>query len=353
VDTSSLHLRGGEFLADEVEELMDTDTRVKAACSEIIDYTHDRHAVLIFASGIAHGKHIQRILQDEHRVECGFVSGDSPDGWRRKMIEDFKSGALKYLCNVNVLTTGFDAPHIDCIVLLRPTMSPGLYCQMLGRGLRLHENKTDCLVLDFGGNILRHGPVDALRVTSQESQGEGTAPAKECPECSEVIAAAYARCPQCGYEFPTPDKQKHDTTASSEGVLSDQVTFTEHAVEAVYYNVHAKKKAEPDAPKTLRVQYKIGLGLYVSEWVCFEHEGFARKKAEAWWKLRSAEPVPTTSEEATDIAQSGGLAEPTQIVVKHTPGEKFDRIVNYELSQPVPMSAPEPEYVPADDDIPF
>ena len=66
---------------------------------------------------------------------------------------------MKYLVNVNVLTTGFDAPNIDCVALLRPTNSPGLYYQMVGRGFRLCEGKTDCLVLDFGGNVLRHGPV--------------------------------------------------------------------------------------------------------------------------------------------------------------------------------------------------
>jgi DNA repair protein RadD len=357
IDTSVLHVRGGEFIAAEMEELMDTDARVKAACTEILEYTQDRKAVLIFASGIAHGKHIQQILEQEHHVECGFVSGDSPDGWRKKMIEDFRTGKLKYLCNVNVLTTGFDAPNIDCIALLRPTMSPGLYYQMVGRGFRLHESKTDCLVLDFGGNILRHGPIDCLRITDVSVKGDGDAPAKECPDCREVIHAAYARCPVCGFEFPPPEKTKHDTTASAEDVLSGQVSIEEYDVQEVLYNVHTKRGASADTPRTMRVQYKVGLDTYIPEWVCFEHSGFARIKAEGWWRQRSNDPVPQDSEMAVFFAQQKRLKEPIQITVRSVSGDKFPQITGYEFENPQveewSFNKSLPEYVPAEDEIPF
>ena len=114
---------------------------------------------------------------------------------------------------MNVLTTGFDAPHIDCVALVRPTMSPGLDYQMVGRGFRLHPSKENCLVLDFGGNVLWHGPVDQIKVTERPG-GNGQMPAKECPECLSVIAAGYATCPDCGYEFPPPERKKHEAQAS-------------------------------------------------------------------------------------------------------------------------------------------
>ncbi|HBG28607.1 MAG: hypothetical protein A2Y10_08675 [Planctomycetes bacterium GWF2_41_51] len=357
IDTTGLHVRGGEFIANELEDLMDTDTRVKAACAEILEYTQDRHAVLIFAAGVDHGKHIQKIFQENHNVECGFVSGDSPDGWRKKMIDDFRSGKLKYLCNVNVLTTGFDAPNIDCIAMLRPTMSPGLFYQMTGRGFRLHENKTDCLVLDFGGNILRHGPVDCLRVSDAVVKRNGDAPAKECPECCEIIHAAYARCPSCGYEFPPPEKTKHDSTASSEGILSDQASVNEYEVQEVLYNVHTKKGAKTESPRTMRVQYKIGFASYISEWICFEHTGFARQKAEIWWKQRSDSPVPDDSEMAVFFATNGRLKEPVKITVKSISGQKFDQITGYQFEDTEvsdwQFNKSLPEFVPVDDEIPF
>ena len=156
---------------------------------------------------------------------------------------------LKYLVNVNVLTTGFDAPNVDCVVLLRPTASPGLYYQMVGRGFRLHPDKTDALVLDYGGNILRHGPVDAIAIKDRAVGNGGEAPAKECPECRSVIHAAYSICPDCDYKFPPPENDKHDASASAEGILTGEVIDTEYDVEDVCYCVHKKRGAGEDAPQ--------------------------------------------------------------------------------------------------------
>jgi DNA repair protein RadD len=371
-DTSGLHLRGGEFIASEVEDLMDQDALVSSACSEIIDQTASRNSVLIFAAGVHHAKHIQNLLQERMRQEVGLVTGDTPVLERAELLSRFKRQAvksdlfgnhkspLKYLVNVNVLTTGFDAPNIDCVVLLRPTNSPGLYYQMVGRGFRLHPSKTDCLVLDFGGNILRHGPVDSLQI-KDKSTGTGEAPAKECPKCHLVIHAAYSLCPECGYEFPAPERQKHDTSASTAGVLSGQVEDTEYKVYDTAYHFHLKKDAGPDTPPTLRVEYNIGFRHWQSEWICFEHTGYARAKAEGWWRARSNEPVPDTVEEALALAQAGALAETEQITVRSVSGQKYDRIINYQLGPKPPLldgsderdDETLPEYSWAEDDIPF
>jgi DNA repair protein RadD len=250
-------VRGGEFIADEVESLMDQESLVRSAVAEITQYMTDRNACLIFGSGVQHGQHIVEVLASEHGVECGFVCGETPIAERDSTLARFKAGELKYLCNVNVLTTGFDAPHIDCVALVRPTMSPVLYCQMVGRGFRVHSSKENCLVLDFGGNVLRHGPVDDIKVTKMD-RGDGKAPAKECPQCQAVIAAGFTTCPQCGFVFPASQRQQHDPKASEAGILSDQVTLTEYRVEEVDYAVHVKRGASDDAPRSLRVDYRVG-----------------------------------------------------------------------------------------------
>jgi DNA repair protein RadD len=334
VDTSELHIRGGEFITDEVEALMDKDSLVQSAVSEIIQYTTDRNACLIFASSIQHGKHIVDVLADAHGVECGFVCGETPAIERDLTLARFKTGKLKYLCNVNVLTTGFDAPHIDCVALVRPTMSPGLFYQMVGRGFRLHPSKESCLVLDFGGNVLRHGPVDDIRITTND-RGDGKAPAKECPECRALIATGFSSCPQCGYVFPPPDRRQHDPKASEAGILSGQVTTTKYQVEDAYYGMHSKRGADESAPRTLRVDYRIGWHDYKSEWVCFEHEGYARQKAIAWWRKRSDDPVPDTVDRALKIIEGGGLATTIEITVRSVAGEQFERIIDYRLG-PIP-----------------
>lgn len=167
-----------------------------------------------------------------------------------------------------------------------------------------------------------------------------------------VIAAGYARCPECGREFPPPERQKHDAQASTAGVLSDQVVDTEYEVLDVRYSVHVKQNAPPDAPKTMRVDYRIGQFTWVSEWVCFEHTGYARWKAEQWWRRRSPDPVPDKAERAVEIAEAGGVAWTEKIVVRTTAGEKYDRIVGYTLG---PMPEPVPIEEGTDDlaDVPF
>ena len=369
-DTSGLHVRGGEFVAGEVENLMDTDTLVRSACAEIVEQTKDRRSVLIFASGIQHGRHIVEVLHRVHGIESGFVIGDTPGRDRDATIARFRrqgnqelfgdARPLKYLCNVNVLTTGFDAPNVDCVAMLRPTMSPGLYYQMVGRGFRLCEGKTDCLVLDFGGNVLRHGPVDAIRLADIETRGDGDAPAKECPECNTVIAAGYATCPECGYEFPPPQHRQHERQATSAGILSGQATDVEYSVQDVFFSVHEKRDAPPDHPRSMRVEYRVGWNQHFSEWVCVEHTGYARAKAEAWWRERSNDPVPDSAEEAVELAEAGSLAPTLAITVRTVAGEKYDRIVKHELGEKPPpvsggdLAGGEPEYVPScDDEVPF
>ena len=364
-DTSGLHIRAGEFVASEVEDLMDTDALVDAACAEIVEQTRDRKATLIFASGVRHGMHIARTLQDRHGVECGFVSGDTPDGVRTTLLNRFRAGELRYLCNVNVLTTGFDAPHIDCVALVRPTMSPGLYYQMVGRGFRLAPGKTDCLVLDFGGNVLRHGPVDDIRIkTPGQADDSRSAPAKECPECRALIHAAYGVCPECGHEFPDPQTSKHEAHASTEGILSGQTTTEVHTVSETTWHIHLKRN-DPSAPPTMRVEYRVGFNTYFREWVCLEHEGYALRKASEWWQARSREPFPGSVQEAVELAEAGALASTLSITVERKAGEKYDRIVAHRLGDKPPRLESEeglPERVPPvadtgwdvpDDEIPF
>ncbi|OQA02964.1 MAG: hypothetical protein BWY69_00734 [Planctomycetes bacterium ADurb.Bin401] len=107
----------------------------------------------------------------------------------------------------------------------------------------------------------------------------------------------------------------------------------------------------------MRVQYKIGFASYISEWICFEHTGFARQKAEVWWNQRSSESAPDQSDMAVFFAQNGRLKEPVKITVKHIPGQKFDKIISYQFENPElsewQFDKTVPDYVQADDSIPF
>jgi DNA repair protein RadD len=113
----------------------------------------------------------------------------------------------------------------------------------------------------------------------------------------------------------------------------------EWEVRDVIYSVHTKTDAPDHAPKTMRVDYRLGLDQWVSEWICFEHTGWPRRKAVQWWKERSPDEVPDTAEEAVDRANAGALALAECITVRSVVGEKFDRIIAYKLG-PKPEPSP-------------
>ena len=339
-DFGGLHVRAGEFVSEEVEALVNNADLVSAACAEIMELTADRKAVLIFASSVAHGRQVVEVMQQKHGIECGFVTGETTATERDELLTRFRGDApasllqtepLRFLCNVNVLTTGFDAPRVDCVVMLRPTMSPGLLYQCVGRGFRSHPDKHNCLVLDFGGNIERHGPIDQIKPKDKAKRPDQGPPAKECEKCHALVACGYANCPECGHPFPPPEREPHDAQATDAGVLSGEVTDTEYEVRDIIYRIHRKRDADEDAPRCLRVDYMIGLDHWQSDFVCIEHTGYARRKAEAWWRERCLDPCPETAEEALDIADAGLLTVPNSITVRCIAGQRYDRIIKQSL----------------------
>ena len=137
-------------------------------------------------------------------------------------------------------------------------------------------------------------------------------------------------CPECGYEFPPPERQQHEAKASTEGILC----WPDHArstpCQEIDYSVH-DKRSDARAPRTMRVEYRVGFNRYLSEWVCFEHTGYARAKAEAWWRARSVEPVPGDTEEAVEMAKAGALAPTLSITVEKKAGDQFERVTQHVL----------------------
>ena len=227
-----------------------------------------------------------------------------------------------------MLTTGFDAPATDLIAMLRPTASTGLYIQMAGRGMRVAPGKDDCLVLDFAGNVMRHGPVDAIALPEEKKgKGDGEAaepPAKICPGCDAIVPIGTRECPDCGHVFPPPEP-KIEATATTEAIMVLTARDEWQEVRDVDYRRHRK----PGAPDSLRVDYLVGTKV-VSEWVCVEHTGYAREKAVAWWRQRGDGPPPDTVDEA--LARAAELRRPAEAVLVRE--GKYHRIKRVRFAQP-------------------
>ncbi len=181
-DFSELTEKNRMYTTSEVEELLKNQKRLTPLIvNNIIDITNrfNRKGVMIFTASVKHAEEVLSYLpKDDSRI----VIGDTEINKRDEIVEDFKNKKFKYLVNVSVLTTGFDAPHVDMIAILRPTESNSLYQQIVGRGLRLSPEKTDCYVLDYTG--MGHD-IYAPEIGDKKPK--------------ETVAVSVP-CPQCGFE---------------------------------------------------------------------------------------------------------------------------------------------------------
>lgn len=344
VDTSGLHIRGGEFIQGEAERLFDLGDNVARACLEIVGKCKARKSIMLFCAGVLHANDVANKIEALTGERVGLVTGESSALERSGALADFKSQRLRWLVNVDVLTTGFDAPCVDAIAVLRATASPGLFAQICGRGLRTHVTKENCLLLDFGENIKRHGPIDAddygTRSRKREqpaSEPIDGAPTKECPGCRKQVATNTRQC-ECGFIFPV----NHEATSASQEVLAVPQKF---AVVAVDMARHRKRQAAEGTPDTLRIDYTCEpLGENgnlteerISEWVCLEHPpGFARTKAVVWWQAHTKAGMEESNEEspieaAIDLWKRGAIAMPHTITARRE--GHFWRIIQAELDE--------------------
>ena len=350
-DLSNLHIRAGEFVADEVEEAMGNDQVVRTACQEIVYRTQDRKTCLVFCTSVAHCKKVAKLISEYSGEECAIVTGDTSDVERAETIARLRgeqiqtdlfgtcAKPLKYCCNVAVMTTGTDIPGIDTVALLRPTNSPGLLIQMIGRGFRLspQTGKTECLVLDYGKNIERFGPIDMIDIREPKKATEDAPLVKECPKCQTLVRLPVMLCPECGFEFPRKEKEQreHEDRASNCGVISGEVTVDEYEVQHTDWQVWEKRGAAPDAPKTVRVTYFVDMIHTFSEWLCPEHHGYARSKFDKWWNEHAHPDTgrPTSAEDVCEHFFAGMVRPVRKITVRHTAGQRYPEIVGYELGE--------------------
>lgn len=320
LDVKGVGTRGGEFIPGQLQAAVDKDPITRAAVDEIVAYGRERRSWLVFCSGVDHARHVAEAIRDRGYTSAT-IFGDTPKAERDRIVAAFKRGEIRALASMGVLTTGFNAPAVDLIAMLRPTKSVGLYVQMAGRGTRLAQGKTDCLVLDFAGNVARHGPIDAVNPRAPGA-GDGESPVKTCPDCRSILPAATRVCPDCGHVFPPPES-KIEATASSLAVLSSGKPEWVKVSDVAY-----RRHDKPGKPPSLRVDYRCGLVVH-KEWVCIEHGGFAREKAVAWWRRRAPDlPVPATVEDA--LAHSHRLRVPAAIAVR--PSGRYTEVVDARLA---------------------
>jgi len=155
VDLSNVKTLAGEFNQRQLEDAVNTDNRNNTIVDAYLKYASDRKFTIVFASGISHARDICQSFKDRDII-CDYVDSTIEDSKRELVINNFKQGKLPVIVNVGVLTTGFDHPETDCIIMSRPTKSKILYTQIIGRGLRTSEGKSNCLVIDVVDIVRKH-----------------------------------------------------------------------------------------------------------------------------------------------------------------------------------------------------
>lgn len=371
LETEGVGTSGGDYIAGQLQRKINKAEITAAAVAEALQLSVGRKKLLWFATGIEHAESI--VAELEARGETA-VAVHSKSATRDDDLAAFMTlgdNGVRHCVNFGVLTTGFDFKQLDCIVMLRPTKSPGLWVQMLGRGTRPYYGldgeglmpdgtyadlttlagrlaaivvsmKQDCLVLDFAYNTYLLGPINDPQLPKKKKKLGGDPPIKTCgktgdPPVTNIVPytsnpdkggdpikgcgiwnhPSARHCVQCGAEFTFEVKFQNKASKAEllkrssgyvEGGAFEKLVLEEHTVTRVTYEIH-KKDGRPDS---IRVNYYCGLRRF-SHYILPEHGGNPRLRSEDWWMRHGGGKLPTTTDAAR--AQIDQLRIPSRIIV--------------------------------------
>lgn len=359
LETDGVGTSGGDYIAGQLQRKVNKEEITRAVVAEALELSAGRQKCLWFATGIEHAESIAAELEAHGETA---VAVHSKSATRDDDLEAFMTlggNGVRHCVNFGVLTTGFDFPALDCIVMTRATKSPGLWVQMLGRGTRpwyadgfdlgtlegrllaiAASDKQDCLVLDFAYNTAVLGPINDPKLPKKKGKGGGDPPIKTCgktgdPPVSNIVPhtsdpergghptkgcgiwnhPSARHCIQCAAEFTFEVKFQNKASnaellrrAAVEAGSYEKPVLEEHNVTRVTYEIH-KKDGRPDS---IRVNYYCGMRRF-SHYVLPEHGGNPRRRSEDWWMRHGGGALPSTT--AAARAAIDGLRVPSRIIV--------------------------------------
>ncbi len=288
-DLDGVAKRGGEFVAEEAQEAVMRTLSLSDAVAQACQLARKRKSWLVFAAGIKHANEIINELRAQ-RINAEMILGETESEQRSERIERFRNGEIRALVNVGVLTTGFDAPALDCIISMRPTMSQVLWQQILGRGMRLAVGKENCLLLDFVGNLERLGGAGVVIETRD----------MRLPEAQEAAKLKRTNAKRTARKAPTFfDASHRDPMLSGE-------TFEARVHKISYFVVPSRKQpGKRLMVAAYHLEDQFGRALSARQFVCVEYAGGARFHAVRWYAGRGvpAERVPFDAPAALVLAR--------------------------------------------------
>lgn len=324
LDVSNVGMQRGEFIQGQLQHEVDKAEVTWKALQEAVYFGQNRQSWLIFASGIEHSDHISEMM-NKLGVECASVHSKQTSEYNDAALKAHKELKLRAIVSYSKLTTGLDHPAVDMLVDLRPTISVVLHVQKNGRGMRLFEGKSNCLVLDYAGNIARLGAVNDPVIPRKKGDKQGEIPIKICEACGVYNHISARECSSCNHPFEF--KVKIVEQASTEALLKEyQAPIIEtFDVNGVVYNQKQKIGKAP----YMCVTYFSGMNAF-KEFVFPDNTKF-RKPFVDWWKMRCADEVPTNTADA--MLKISHLRKPKRIRVhvnRMVNGKVFPEVLSAE-----------------------
>ena len=306
--------RSGDFNAKDLQAAVDVPELVLRCTNEITSIFKDRKSVAVFCSGVEHAEHVALALGDRAVV----VTGDTPKKDREHRLAEFAAGRVKYMVSVDVLTTGWDVAGIDGIACLRPSQSPLVWMQLLGRGMRPHPGKEDCLVADFTHNAEFFGPIDEIEGRPPKNS-LGDAPTRICENCYNIILAGLRICPHCGHEIEFAERQPNldpETGLLVSGIITDERGLRWYPIHDVTYELRTTAAGS----EAVVAQYMSPGRKYpvAEDYYClFDHRTNVSRRAMDKWLKRCLIPgAPTNARDALARADLGGMRIPRMVALK-------------------------------------
>ena len=360
MDVTGVGVRGGDYIENQLQERINVASVTEPCVRELLEKGANRNKWLIFTAGIDHAEDVTTAI-NEAGVEAHCIHSKKDLAENAGILKAHRRGDFKALVNVAKLTTGYNDPYIDLLAFMRPTRSPVLYIQTTGRGVRpvyqsgydlstkqgrlsaiANGPKPDCMVLDFGGVVSTLGPIDGVSITKdwdgeedpKKKEGEEEAGLiKICPACGAECASNQRYCYACSYCFIRLDEK-----AGDKAIVSVDSEPEWYSVIDTWHSEHKKEGGKT----SMRVTY-VTIADAIKEWICFEHEGYARERAKDWHIYRMPdEPVPETVEKALTI----NYPKPIKILAKKQ--GKFWRVLDYQFPEKPPEMVEDPDF-----EIPF
>lgn len=352
----------GDYNLGQLGDVMSNARHIDSAVDGYEKYGLEHNSVCVFACTIEHAELLCEAFNKRgHRAVS--IHSQLPPLVRDANLRAWQSGEVKVAVSINILVEGFDFPALSCLVFCRPTKSPTLYIQGIGRILRTSPGKKEALLIDLTDNTLEFGlDIDNPKFTiPRNADGEGgDAPTKVCPGemndgtvCAEPVHAALKYCPVCGYEFETTEEVQAAMGEMKKVDFNKLPDPEPYDVERVEYEAHESR----NSGKTLiKATYFTGyLNPKFHEWICLpdNYDGFAVNQARAWWEERTNEPFPETVEEFLFLSDT--LMQPARIItVKEG---KYHRVIDCQYVESGDVHAGElsvtPESSTWSDKVPF